>query len=152
MRIYIAAPFFSAKQVALVEEIEGLVAGKKNLSFFSPRSEGVIAGKTREERAKMAPLIFSSNCNHISDSQLVFAVIDDRDAGVIWEIGYACAKAIPIVTYTNENYGLNVMIREGTIAHVKGMAQARQFFQSLSESNSIGRAVLPWRHVDEAAT
>lgn len=134
--MYLAAPFFKPEQVALVEQIE-VAAAKPTIRLFSPRSEGVILGMTKEERDALAPKIFESNCSHIDRTDLVFAVVDDRDPGVIWEMGYAYARSIPIITYTDRDFGLNVMISMSVAAHVKGMAAADKLFAELSRMKDV---------------
>lgn len=157
MRIYLAAPFFNPNQLALVSDLEDAIESHRALSCFSPRREGIISGSTREERSKMAPQIFASNCREIDASDLVFAVIDGRDAGVTWEIGYAHGRARPIVSFTNENFGLNVMIQECVTCHVRGLNQARDFFSSLTTSSQelsqfLRGAREKFRHSEPAAT
>ena len=53
----------------------------------------------------------------ISACSKVLAVIDDRDIGTIWEMGYATGKEIPVITISNSSYGLNVMLAESVQAH-----------------------------------
>lgn len=151
-RVYLAAPFFNPDQLALVRQLEKIVDVYSELTCFSPRREGgIIEGASREERAKMAPVIFSSNCSAIDSCDLVFAVIDGRDVGVTWEIGYAFAREKPIVTFTNQDFGLNVMIRECVTCHVMGLDQVRAFFFTLQRSGltECGKTFL---HSEPAAT
>ena len=124
MKIYLASPFFNEKQVALVEELEGIFGAHE---LFSPRKEGVMTVMTPAERKAMAPQLFKSNYEHIDWCDILFAVIDDRDVGVAWELGYAFACGKFIVTFTNAGHGLNIMLGECSSAHLKGTDQARQF-------------------------
>ena len=124
MKIYLAAGWFSPKQLALVEALETVFSEH---DLFSPRSEGALGGKTKEEREALAPVFFESNCKHIEDSDLVFAVVDDRDLGVVWEIGYAHGVGVPIVTFSNEGHGLNLMIAQCAERHVQGLEEAGDF-------------------------
>lgn len=140
MRVYLAAPFFTAPQAQLVAKLEAMLS-RHHLDFYSPRTEGVLLGKDREERAKMAPKIFASNCRQIDQSDVVFAVVDDRDQGVTWEIGYAYAREKGIVSFTQHDYGLNVMISECVRAHLKGLESADLFFGALGSSKSLDDAV-----------
>src|SRR5580698_387148 len=103
MKIYLAAPFFNEKQVAKVERIERLFAGR-GVDLYSPRSEGTLIRMTAEEKKASIPRIFKTNCEKLDWADLVFAIIDDRDQGVTWEIGYAYAAHKHIVTYSDENY------------------------------------------------
>jgi nucleoside 2-deoxyribosyltransferase len=149
MRIYLAAPFFSPAQLATVEAVEAAMSAR-GIKHFSPRSEGIIQGRTAAERKAMAPVIFSSNCLEIDCSDGILAVIDDRDQGVTWEIGYAYARAKRIVTYTDRGYGLNVMISECVSAHLRGMPQLEEFLDELKRTKSMYKISGRWR--PEAAT
>ena len=115
--IYIAAPFFTKKQVDFVESIEQALAtcGEE---YYSPRSDGVLMKQTEEERQANKKKIYDKNVAKICESDFMVAVIDDRDIGTIWEMGYAKAMNIPTVTISNESYGLNVMLAESVQAHV----------------------------------
>jgi nucleoside 2-deoxyribosyltransferase len=150
MRIYLAAPFFSPAQLETVIALEAAMSVRR-IGFFSPRSEGIVAGKTVAERKAMAPIVFSSNCLEIDRSDGLLAVIDDRDQGVTWEIGYAYARAKRIATYTSQNYGLNVMISECVSAHLRGMTQLEEFLDELKKTKSMYKVSDKWRGA-EAAT
>lgn len=118
LRVYLAAPFFGPAQVAAVERLEVLLS-RFAFDYYSPRKDGVLQDMTPEERRRAARTIFERNCSEINASSLVLALVDGRDTGVIWEMGYACASGVPIVTYTEHDYGLNVMIKESVAAHCR---------------------------------
>jgi len=115
--IYIAGPFFNEKQVNFINQIEKAL-NKNRLEYFSPRSEGVLLSMSEEDKAKSKRDIYESNIGHIKDASLMVAVIDDRDVGTIWEMGYGTALGIPIISISNHSYGLNVMLAESVSAHV----------------------------------
>lgn len=126
MKVYLAGPFFNPQQVAIIEKIEVLLSKFKGLEVYSPRKDGVLIDMSPEERAKAKRGIFEKNVKEIYACNLMVSVVDGRDAGTIWEHGFAfCMKHIGydnlIVTYTDENFGLNVMIQESVDAHAKGM-------------------------------
>jgi nucleoside 2-deoxyribosyltransferase len=138
MLIYIASPFFNPEQVAAVERLESLVKSSGH-DFYSPRKDGVLIDMSADEKRKSAKKIFSLNIHWISVCDAVIAIIDDRDAGVIWELGFAYAtrrhretiKRVGIiiqpwiVTYTTKDYGLNVMIKECVDSHCRSEDQLR---------------------------
>jgi len=141
MKIYLAAPFFTPEQLACVERLEGMLSGLP-LEVYSPRTDGVLMKMSREERIRNARKLFDLNCHHISTSDVVVAVIDDRDVGTTWELGYAsCHRReylLPkIVTYTEKNYGVNVMIRECVDAHVSSIEQAAELFRRLTSAPNV---------------
>jgi len=123
MKVYIASPFFKPAQVEFVKMIEDSLADN-NIPYYSPRSEGVLIHQTEEEKAIRKKRIYDANVFNIKESTHVLAVIDDRDIGTIWEMGYATAYGIPVVTISNNKYGLNVMLAESVQAHTLFMNDA----------------------------
>ena len=114
--IYIASPFFNKEQVSFVESIEKAL-NAASIAHYSPRSEGILLNQTEEEKQKNKRHIYKININMISACSKVLAVIDDRDIGTIWEMGYATGKEIPVITISNSSYCLNVMLAESVQAH-----------------------------------
>jgi len=116
-KTYIASPFFDETELAFVKIIERALesVGQK---FYSPRLDGVLMDMTQEERSKSKRLIYDTNVNNIIECDCMVAVIDGRDQGTIFEIGYAAALNKPIITITNQNFGVNVMLAEATYAHL----------------------------------
>lgn len=114
--IYLASPFFNEKQLDFVKRLEEAFdfAG---LDYFSPRSEGILIEMSPEEKAIKMQEIFQSNINHIVDCSIMVAVIDDYDTGTVWEMGLAYGLERPIYTISDNDYGLNVMIRQSTTIH-----------------------------------
>ena len=116
MIVYIASPFFNEEQLALVKSIEYALESA-GIDYYSPRSEGVLLDLTEEERQANKTRIYECNIENIENCTHMLAVIDGRDIGTIWEMGYATAIGRPIVTLSNHDYGLNVMIAESVQAH-----------------------------------
>jgi nucleoside 2-deoxyribosyltransferase len=123
MKVYIAGPFFNPFQVAVIESIENLLADSSDIEFYSPRTDGVVMNMTVEERKQNSKRLFDLNKSNILDADLVVAVIDDKDTGTIWEMGFAHAKGIDIVSFTNQNYGVNLMLSESVVAHCRGIGE-----------------------------
>ena len=115
--IYIASPFFNEKQLELVKLIETTL-NKNRIPYYSPRSEGTLGDMSEEERQAWKKSIYLKNVCNICDCSLMVAVIDDRDIGTIWEMGYATSAGKPIISLSNSNHGLNVMLAESVQAHV----------------------------------
>jgi nucleoside 2-deoxyribosyltransferase len=131
-RVYLAGPFFTPGQVELIKALEKLIESiEPRLGLFSPRRDGIaiLQDLTLEQKLKAAGRVFEQNKTEIHSSDMVFAVIDDRDPGTIWELGYAARIryiAVPkIVTFTNHNYGVNVMVQMCADGHCKGIDLAR---------------------------
>jgi len=120
--IYLAAPFFNEKQLAFVESIENVLISAK-LDFYSPRSEGVLSSQTQEEKMKNKRAIYDKNIENLDKCDLMVAVIDGRDTGTIWEMGYAIGKGVTVISISNEGYGLNIMLAESVQAHTKSLGE-----------------------------
>ena len=117
MKVYIASPFFTEEQKAVVTHIEAKLE-LLDIPFFSPRSFGVLMDMTAEEKEKRATAIYYKNLLEINKADLIIAYIDNWDAGTTFEIGYAAGYHKDIITLSTSNYGLNVMIQKAVIAHI----------------------------------
>lgn len=115
--IYIAAPFFKTEQVAMVEQIEKALS-LNGYGFYSPRSDGILLDLPETERQSRKRIIYDTNIMKLLASDSMIAVIDDRDIGTIWEMGYGKAIGLHTVTISSKSYGLNVMLAESVQAHV----------------------------------
>lgn len=118
--IYIAAPFFNEKQLNFVMEVENALT-KSAISFYSPRKAGILQDLSEEERQVAKSAIYKDNIDNIDNCKIVIAVIDDRDTGTIWEMGYATASGKRVISISNEGYGLNVMLAESVQAHTNSI-------------------------------
>lgn len=135
--IYCAGPLFSKDEIRHCGIIENMCE-QNNLKYFSPRlSSGnsgnylgiygrMLANKEFDELSKeeilkrrdiAATIILESNIDAILNSDLIIACIDNRDPGTMFEIGYGVANNKHIITYSWENYGVNIMISQSTVYH-----------------------------------
>lgn len=129
--VYLAAPFFNDAQRDLCTFIEEFETS--SLLIYSPRKDGGVLkpDASDEDRER----IFSENVTAIEAARWTLAVIDDFDTGVLWEMGYAYAKGIPILGYSDvEGRGLNVMLAG---ACALGFANGRASLGSLLRAKSI---------------
>lgn len=129
-RVYLAAPFFNNDQLLVVEALEHLILDT-GFECFSPRlAENAKAMNALFSSGLPAPYelktaVFRDNCDNIDTAPFMIAVIDGRDTGVTFEIGYAYRAGIPILTFTNQNFGMNLMLAQCTIGHCKGLSDLR---------------------------
>ena len=63
--------------------------------------------------------------------ELMVAVIDDRDPLVSWMMGQAYQRGIPTVSYTDFDYGVNVMLAVSITEHIKGKNNLKAFLQKM---------------------
>lgn len=61
--------------------------------------------------------------------EYMIAVIDDRKTLVSWMIGQAYARGIPVITYSNYNWGINVMLLISVLTHIRGIEELVDFLQ-----------------------
>lgn len=163
--IYIAAPFFNEKQLNMVRGIEDLLHDRADLirgsvpftidrltpTYFSPRlgnhalemNATISRGEKPSQASKAA--VFKDNVEHLQIADLVIAVIDDRDTGTIWEMGYFAGHHglrdpdRPIViTVTGNDYGMNLMLALSIDAHCKGLPRLKEALDILLEPGSLG--------------
>lgn len=66
------------------------------------------------------------------------AVIDDRHPIVSWMMGQAQERGIPIVSYTNYDYGVNIMLSCGVLTHCKGKDELRSVIQKIKREGFLG--------------
>ena len=113
-KVYIASPFFTEEQIKTVEKIE-IALEESGIDYFSPRSEGTLIDMSEEEREVAFGWIYKSNIVNMDQCNVMIANIDDRDLGVAYEIGWFKFK--PIFSFSNQNYQINVMLRQAVLTH-----------------------------------
>lgn len=152
LTIYLAGPFFNEDQVATIKKLETLL---ESLGFdvYSPSRDGQkldISTDSPELRAE----VFDDNVKHLSSSDIIVAVIDDKDTGTVWEMGcrygrwldrYNCldkklaqkddtrTDCPMIITYTDHDYGVNLMLTESIACHCKGVAELEVYLKRVQD-------------------
>lgn len=74
----------------------------------------------------------------LEDVGVIVAVIDDKDPVVSYMIGYAYKKLIPVVTYTNYDYDVNIMLLCSILRHVKGVKELGDILDVLASEGFDG--------------
>jgi nucleoside 2-deoxyribosyltransferase len=154
IKVYIASPFFNPIQLERVKWIEETL-DELGINFFSPRSFGTLQGMTIEEKRISSKKIYNSNVDNIKDCNVFLAVLDDKDTGTIFELGYAAAyteyatsenawqDAITIVSMSFEGKGLNVMLRECVDTHISSKDKFRSILWKIRNGQELPK------HLDE---
>ena len=109
--VYLAAPFFNQAELNLVKQVETLAGQFKSIELFSPRSQGILKDMPEAERKQAAKHVFDMNLQHLAYADYVIALLDAKDTGTIWEIGYAYT-ASKIIGVTTTGAPINIMISE----------------------------------------
>jgi nucleoside 2-deoxyribosyltransferase len=134
--IYIAAPFFTPQQLATVMKIESMIEDVEKIDFYSPRLDGVLQDMTPELRAASYASVYQKNVDMIETCDAVLAVLDEKDTGTIWEMGYARGHhghnnmTFGLFTFTSSpQTKTNVMLAQSTDGHIVGFAELRAFLR-----------------------
>jgi nucleoside 2-deoxyribosyltransferase len=133
--IYLAAGFFNDSQKDLCSYIESKEG--ENVPIYSPRIDGGVLKPDAEPN--QIKEVFDSNKISIETARMVLAVIDDYDPGVIWEMGFAHAKRIRILGYSDiEGRGLNVMLAGScNLGFINGRDRLGRFFYEINNRPEI---------------
>lgn len=133
---YFAHPAFTQPQLEFKEKfreiIEKLPEGVIRILDpfeYSPAIEG-----DREVKKMISKAVVDANEQLIDQSELIIALIDDRDQGVLWEMGYAYARKIPIISISAHNYDVNLMLSGTVMAHVPNVLENEAMFRSVLET------------------
>lgn len=86
-QIYLAGPFFNTAQQWLIDEAREALTDM-GFNVFSPSHE-IGFGPAKE----VAP----ADLYALEQSSIVLALLDGLDPGTVFEVGYACAKNIPVI-------------------------------------------------------
>lgn len=73
-----------------------------------------------------------------SGVDVVLAVIDERNPVVSWVMGQAYTRGIPIISYTNFDYGVNLMLMCSILTHCKGLDELKGIIQILKRDGLSG--------------
>jgi hypothetical protein len=109
-RIYIAAPFFNLAERWIVEETRNQLM-MMHVPVFSPLHD---VGEGPGEI--VAPL----DLKGLDDCQAVLAILNGVDAGTVFEVGYAVARGIPVVTLAQNMRPEDVKMPAGTGCRIVG--------------------------------
>ena len=124
--IYLASPFFNFRERVTVCYLE-YILDYLGYRVYSPSRDGEVLN-TKTDSIELRQKVFSDNVVGVRDSELVLAVVDNKDAGTFFEIGTKYAyehstwsdnkvKRANIITYSDEDYGVNLMILNSSKGH-----------------------------------
>lgn len=114
---YLAAPFFNQGEKQYTETIANIVseAFGSQLSLYIPYIDtGIILTSISSEDDK--DLVFKKNMIGIDNSDLLILILDNEDAGVCWEMGYAYARNMPMLAlWTDVRKKPNLMLYKSAV-------------------------------------
>lgn len=131
-KIYFAHPKFNEAQKAFAEGfLTQLTRLDDALTILDPFEYSPNIEGDRELVKKLAKTVLDANHRLIQASDLIIAVIDGRDIGVIYEVGYAVALGIPVITISAHDYDVNIMLSASVMAHFPNIMEDKQLNQLL---------------------
>jgi len=147
---YFAAGWFSKKQNELYNKLTKILKEYSELEWFIPRDLGInLSTSSPKKRLLLINKVFALDTGMIllvaKTDGFMLAVIDDYDVGMVWECGFAFGIGLgklPIVTYTDKDYGLNVMLRQSAAAHIRGVDELRTFLHCYINAGANTQALL----------
>ncbi|RZI47948.1 nucleoside 2-deoxyribosyltransferase [Lactococcus kimchii] len=121
VKVYLAGPFFSDKQIKKVELLENALNSNETVSsFFSPmrcQRPEELADDVAEFTPEWAKVTMENDIKEVEKADVIVAITDfdgqDADSGTAWELGYAIAQGKP--TYLiqfEETVPTNIMLTE----------------------------------------
>lgn len=108
-RIYLAGPFFSISQRWLVEEVRSAFLSI-GFQVFSP---------VHDVGHGIAAAVAPADLSGLARSDLVFALVDGLDSGTLFEIGYATAKRIPVISFVQNERQEDLKMLAGTGSQIE---------------------------------
>jgi nucleoside 2-deoxyribosyltransferase len=153
-KLYLAGPLFTPEQLSVLATME-IISKDGGWEYFSPRLGAASLEMKRVMQAKETPslelrqAIFNDNTLNIDDADLLIAIIDDRDAGTMWEMGYAYKASVPIVSFTSKGFGMNIMLSQCVIGHAKGFEQLRDILEIYKSAVEADTARVKARAIGE---
>jgi len=136
-KIYIAAPFFTPQQIALVEDVERAIL-KAGLRYYSPKDDGILQNMSAEERTAMGPKLFELNVKMIRECDATLALKEYSDTGTTWETGFAYGIDKPLFGYgENRTKPLNIMVAQCFDAVLYGRDELDDFLETYARGESI---------------
>ena len=138
MRIYLAAPFFNLVQLFRVNHTRDILQRQPwpGTEFpphvYCPHEHMILP--TNATRA-MRKDVFQSNMNEVRRSQVLVAILDEKDTGTIWEMGFAHDKVPTYGVYYDKGLKINVMLAEGCIRIYDGVEAFERFLQGIPNTH-----------------
>lgn len=130
-KIYIAAPLFNEKEIAVIEKIKKCLS-ELNINFYSPKDEFQFKKGDPSENAKQC---YNSNINAMNTCSHMIAVIDDFDPGTVFEIGYFIGFSKPVIAYSDiKGRGLNLMLAQACIDFANNKNELKNTLTNIIEN------------------
>lgn len=129
---YLASGWFNEAEEKARQEILK-VLNDNGVSYFSPKDEVEVKPNATQEEQKAA---FKADVEFIEGCDFIIASTVGKDLGSIFEIGYAYAKGVPIITYfpNDKNLPVNLMLAQSSVAVATSAEQLNDIVAKLVEN------------------
>ena len=119
-KIYIGSPFFNEQQLKVIEDIKA-ACDSLEIPYFSPKDANLFKKTDPPEKAKEC---FDGNIKAMNECDLMIAVIDDFDAGTMFEMGYTYNLGNSILAYSDvPGRKMNLMLSQSCIGFANGRGE-----------------------------
>lgn len=118
MKIFLSGPFFNDEEVERIGRVKNTLETLGYEVYSTSHRNPPIDLSSHAQKSRRFKLL----CREIEKSDGLFAVLDDRDAGTIWEMGYASALGKPVVAFTEGEPFFSLMI-DGSALLLHGFAK-----------------------------
>lgn len=131
--VYAAGPYFTDADKSSMDNLKSITDLIDGIDVYYPFIHGydykVLMNKYAPVTA--GKIIFAENIAMMDRCDLMLALLDGRDQGVSFEIGYANAKRIPILSFSNSGYGINLMLSCSVFGHLSTMDNMKDTLESI---------------------
>jgi nucleoside 2-deoxyribosyltransferase len=116
MKLFLAGPFFSDGETERLDRVKAALeaAGFETYSAYHCNA------RINLDNARERTVRFRRLCTEIRKCNGLFAVLDGRDPGTIWEMGYAFAVGKPVIAFCESDPFFSLMI-DGSSACIAGL-------------------------------
>lgn len=116
--VYLAGPFFNRVQIERVNMLTLALENLKGVTVFSPMRDGTVCPADASREVRKA--VYDIDVGVIKNCDLIVAILDDKDTGTTYEMGYAAALRVPVIGLAFQAVTkLNLMLAEGFHAFEK---------------------------------
>jgi nucleoside deoxyribosyltransferase len=110
MKLFLSGPFFNEEETSRLNKVKNALESLGYEVYSTSHANKRINLIDPEEKNRR----FSLLCEEIKKSDAVFAILDGRDPGTIWETGYAFALSKPVIAFSEKDAYFSLMIDQSS--------------------------------------
>lgn len=124
---YIAAPFFTEKQKQRIHRVVDMVKHYEIIPYLPMEFMVLKPDASKKERKS----VFFDNVTKIARSDMMIAILDEKDTGTLWEMGCAYGMSINVISvYVESTPQVNVMLEQGCHVMCNGIYSLEHFLKT----------------------